>query len=50
MDAGKLVPDEVIIGIITERLQKQTARMATSWTACLAPSHRLRLWKGRREL
>ena len=38
MDAGKLVPDDVIIGVITERL-------ATSWTACPAPSPRLRLWK-----
>ena len=37
MDAGKLVPDEVIIGIINERLQE----------ADCAPAPRLRRWSRR---
>ncbi len=46
MDAGKLVPDEVIIGIIHDRLaERMTARTAISWTACPAPSLRLSLWR-----
>ncbi len=38
MDAGALVPDEVIIGILKERLAQPTAPTASSWTAC--PHHR----------
>ena len=45
MDAGKLVPDEVIIGIINERLQE--ADCANGWTGCPAPSPRLRRWSRR---
>ena len=40
MDAGALVPDEVIIGILKERLAQPTAPTASSWTACPAPSPR----------
>lgn len=40
MDAGKLVPDEVIIGIVAERLAQPTAQAASSWTGCPAPSAR----------
>ena len=45
MDAGKLVPDEVIIGIVQERLaEPDCARAASSWTGCPAPSPRPRPW------
>ena len=40
MDAGKLVPDDVIIGIVSERV-----RTASSSTACLARCRRPRRWK-----
>ena len=42
MDAGALVPDEVIIGILKERLARLTAQTASFWTVCPAPSHRQR--------
>ncbi len=46
MKAGKLVPDEVIIGIIHDRLDEpMTAERLSSWTACPAPSPRLSLWR-----
>lgn len=44
MDAGKLVPDEVVIGIIEERLQEDDCKTVTSWTASPAPFPRPRLW------
>ena len=44
MDAGKLVPDEVIIGIINERLQE--ADCANGYILD-APSPRLRRWSRR---
>ena len=44
MDAGQLVPDEVIIGIVTERLRRPTVPAAISWTGCPAPSPRRRPW------
>ena len=41
MDAGALVPDEVIIGILKDRLARgMTVPTASSWTVCPAPSHR----------
>ena len=40
MDAGALVPDEVIIGILKDRLSEQTVPMVSSWTVCPAPSRR----------
>ena len=40
MDEGHLVPDEVIIGIITERLANPIVRRATSSTVCPARSRR----------
>ena len=45
MKAGKLVPDEVIIGIIHDGWTRTTARTAISWTACPAPSPRLSPWR-----
>ena len=42
MDAGALVPDEVIIGILKERLHRLTAPTASFWTACPAPLRRQR--------
>ena len=50
MDAGKLVPDEVVIGIIKERLSSRsgwpspTAQAASSWTAYPVPSLRPKPW------
>ena len=39
MDAGKLVPDEVIIGIVEERAgAARLRRTALFWTVCPAPS------------
>ena len=38
MDAGKLVPDSVIIGIVAQRLEQ------SGWTECPAPLARPRLW------
>jgi len=32
MDAGGLVPDSVVIGLVKERIQKPDARAATCWT------------------
>ena len=45
MDAGQLVPDEVIIGIISERLEEPDCAGATSWTGCPVPSPRPRPWR-----
>ncbi len=47
MDAGKLVPDEVIIGVISERLAEADCQTALSWTGCPAPFPRPRPWKRR---
>lgn len=44
MDAGKLVPDEVVIGIIKDRLARMTVKTVLSWTAFQEPFPRLRLW------
>lgn len=44
MDAGKLVPDEVVIGIIKDRLARMTVKTVLFWTAFRGPSPRLRLW------
>ncbi len=33
MDAGQLVPDDVVIGIIEERLAKDDCKTASSWMA-----------------
>ena len=44
MDAGDLVPDEVIIGLVTERLQIPIPRRVLSWTVSRAhPRRPLRL-------
>ena len=45
MDAGKLVPDEVIIGIVAGAAGRaRLRRAASSWTGCPAPSLRPRPW------
>lgn len=44
MDAGKLVPDSVIIGIVAQRLEQPDCSGALSWTECPAPLARPRLW------
>ncbi len=43
MDAGQLVPDDVIIGIVKERLAEPDCEKATSSTVCPAPSRRRKL-------
>ena len=47
MDAGKLVPDEVIIGIINERLQEPDCANGYILDGVPAPSPRRRLWSRR---
>ena len=42
MDQGALVPDDVVIGIIKERLQMTTARMDLFWMVFLAQFHKLK--------
>ena len=42
MDAGALVPDEVIIGILRTACPRLTVQTASFWTVCPAPSHRQR--------
>ena len=44
MDEGKLVPDEVVIGIIKDRLAQDDCKNGFSWTASPAPSLRPRRW------
>ena len=44
MDAGKLVPDEIIIGIIRSGWPSPTAQAASSWTAYPVPSLRPKPW------
>ncbi len=44
MEAGQLVPDELVLGIVAERTAKEDCKMALSWTGCPAPWPRLRLW------
>ena len=44
MDAGALVPDDVIVGIVKERLAELTARRALSSTVCRARLPRARPW------
>lgn len=45
MDQGKLVPDDVIIGIVAERVAVMTVRMDSSSTACRGPSRRPKPWR-----
>ena len=45
MDAGKLVPDEVIIGIIHDRLAEDDCKNGYILDGCPAPSLRLRPWR-----
>ena len=33
MDAGELVPDEVIVGMITDRIGEETPATGSCWTA-----------------
>jgi adenylate kinase len=40
MDAGQLVSDDIIIGLVKERLKEATAPTATCSTASRAPSRR----------
>ncbi len=50
IDSGALVPDEVVIGIIKERLAKLTAKTASFSTASRAPflrRRRLTTWAWR---
>jgi adenylate kinase len=42
MKAGKLVPDEVVIGMILERIARPTPRPASCWMASRAPARRPR--------
>ena len=42
MDAGALVSDDIIIGLVKERIAKPTAPRASSSTASRAPSRRPR--------
>ena len=44
VEAGKLVPDAVIIGIIRERLPNPTAQTDTSSTVCPGRSPRRKPW------
>ena len=44
MDAGQLVPDEVVIGIIQDRLAQDDAKTASFWMASRAPFRRPRRW------
>jgi adenylate kinase len=46
MDAGKLVPDDVIVGIVKERVA-QPVKRAISSTVCPEPFLRLRRWSVR---
>ena len=45
MDEGNLVPDELILGIVADRVASPTAKTASSWTAYLVPLPRRRPWK-----
>ena len=47
MDAGKLVPDEVIIGVISERLAEADCQNGFISTGCPAPFPRQRPWRRR---
>ena len=44
IEAGKLVPDDVVIGIIKERLAEMIVKTDLSWTASPVRLHRLRHW------
>lgn len=37
MDAGQLVPDDVVIGIIKDRLEQKIAKTDLFWTDFLVP-------------
>ena len=45
MDAGQLVPDDVIIGIVTERLAEDDCKNGYILDGVPAPSPRPRPWK-----
>ena len=47
VESGKLVPDDVIIGIMRSASPSPTAPTATFWTVCPAPLLRLRPWRQR---
>ena len=47
MDEGSLVPDELILGIVADRVASPIARTASFWTACPARWPRLRRWRQR---
>lgn len=44
MDAGELVSDDIIIGLVKERLENRTARTVSSLTASLAQFLKPKLW------
>jgi hypothetical protein len=46
MDAGDLVPDAVTVQMVRDRLTRDDAARASSWTASRAPSRRPRRWPG----
>ena len=45
IDKGHLVPDEVVIGIVSERKAKMTAKTALFLMVSQGLSFRLKLWK-----
>lgn len=42
MDAGGLVPDEITIGMLLDRIHEEDCKTDTYWTDFQGPSHRLR--------
>lgn len=44
MDAGQLVPDEIVIGIIKDRLAEEDCKTVLSSTVSREPFRRPRLW------
>jgi len=47
MEAGELVPDELILGIVAERVSQSDCATALSWTGCPAPWPRRKHWMQR---
>ena len=44
MDAGQLVPDQLVIDLLKDRIGLMTARTVSSWTVSRALSPRPRRW------
>ena len=47
MDEGALVPDELILGIVADRVAQSDCANASFWTACPARWPRPKRWKPR---